>query len=138
MRAALAAPFVLALVAFAAFGLALVVMPAGARADRRADLAAMYDVSDGSGPAPITWQASRVVDSLVLAGQRLTRSWSDGDHGEGSGGDHLVDAAPAPRLAFRQARVDPDPPRHRRAAALAPSSVRQRATERKAPLLAQR
>lgn len=136
MRAALAAPSVLSLVAILAFGLALVAMPAGARADRRADIAALCDVSEGSGPAPIAWQAGRVVDGLVLAGQRLTRGWSD--DGSVDGNERVDDSAsPAPRLAFRQARVDRDPPRHRRAAALAPSSARQRATERQ-PLLAQR
>lgn len=135
MRAALAAPSVLSLVAILAFGLALVAMPPGARADRRADIAALCDVSEGSGPAPIAWQAGRVVESVVLASQRLTRGW----RGDGDGSERGDDgASPAPRLAFRQARVDRDPPRHRRASALAPSSARQRATEHQAPLFAQR
>ncbi len=125
MRAALAAPPILAFVL--AFSFALVAKPNGARADRRADLAALCDISDGSGPAPIIWQAGRVVDSLVRSGQRLTRAW----RGDGDGDGSVDDAAPALRRAF-QARVDRAPPRHRRGAASALTAARA------APLLAQR
>jgi hypothetical protein len=75
-------------------------------ADRRSsDDTAMTDVSDGAAPLPAIWRTSRVVDSVVLAGQRLRQSFG------------AAPRQPAPLLSsssqLRDARVDRSPTRRR-------------------------